>query len=443
MVYDREKRGIDSLPFEKISKVHVVGAGLAGSETIWQLVKCGLKVNVHEMKIIRKSPVHVSNDFAELVCSNSLKSVELTNAEGLLKEEMSLCDSLVLKCAYENRVPAGKALAVDRNAFSKCVTETLLGTGLIEITWEEVEAPSADGIWVIATGPTTNGKLAEWIRNETGGFFNFFDAIAPIIDADSIDMSVCFIGDRYGVGSGDYINCPMNKEEYELFWNELINAQVIEMKDFDRKMLFERCQPIEEIARSGKDAMRYGPFKPVGLIDPRNGKEPYAVVQLRKENIKGSMYNVVGFQTRLKWGEQKRIIQLIPGLQNAQILRYGVMHRNSYIDSPKVLDRFLRLKKKTNVFFTGQITGVEGYVESAMTGIYVGMNISRMFSGKEMISFPVDTMCGALINYITTANELKPMYANFGLLGGTKDREKIARHSLDMMNRFLEEVKRK
>lgn len=424
---------------EKISEVHIVGAGLAGSEVAWQLTKNGYKVTIHEMKKIKKSPVHTSEKFAELVCSNSLKSMELKNAEGLLKAEMEIWDSLILECAKKHRVPAGKALAVDREKFSDCVTERLLNTNLVEVVWEEVESPREDGIWIIATGPTTEGKLAQWIVEKTGGFFKFFDAVAPIVSAESIDMNICFVADRYGVGTGDYINCPMNKEEYEHFWNELVNAQVIEMEDFDKKLLFERCQPIEEIARSGKDAMRYGPLRPVGLIDPRTKKEPYAVVQLRKENIEGTMYNIVGFQTRLKWGEQKRIIQLIPGLQNAEILRYGVMHRNSYIDSPKVLDEFLRLKSNPNVFFAGQITGVEGYVESAMTGLYVGINVSRMLAGKEMIKFPEKTMCGALLKYVTTAHELKPMYANFGLVGG-KDRERVALNAIEIMKNFQKEV---
>ncbi|MFN4223426.1 MAG: methylenetetrahydrofolate--tRNA-(uracil(54)-C(5))-methyltransferase (FADH(2)-oxidizing) TrmFO [Fervidobacterium nodosum] len=418
--------------------VHIIGAGLAGSEAAWQLVKNGFNVVIHEMKRVKKSPVHVSENFAELVCSNSLKSTDLKNAEGLLKAEMEIWGSLILECAYNNNVPAGKALAVDREKFSQCVTEKLLQTGLVEVVWEEVEKPYTDDIWIIATGPTTDGKIAEWIREQTGGFFNFFDAVAPIVSAESINMDVCFVADRYGVGTGDYINCPMTKEEYERFWNELLNAQVIEIEDFDRKLLFERCQPIEEIARSGKDAMRYGPLRPVGIVDPKTGKEPYAVIQLRKENVEGTMYNIVGFQTRLKWGEQRRIIQLIPGLENAEILRYGVMHRNSYIDSPKVLDEYLRLKKMPNVFFAGQITGVEGYVESAMTGLYVGLNISRLILGKDMIKFPEKTMCGALVRYITTAPELKPMYANFGLLGGGKDREKIALKALDEMKKFYQ-----
>lgn len=423
-----------------VNEVHVVGAGLAGSEVAWQLVKRGHKVIIHEMKKIKKSPVHKSDYFAELVCSNSLKSLDLKNAEGLLKEEMKLFGSIILDCAMENKVPAGKALAVDREKFSRCVTERLLASGLVEVINEEVTKPGENGIWVIATGPTTDGVLAEWVKEVSGGLFNFFDAVAPIISADNINMDICYVADRYGIGSGDYINCPMNKEQYEAFWEALVNAEVVEMKDFDRKLLFERCQPIEEIARSGKDAMRYGPLRPVGLPDPKTGKEPYAVVQLRKENVEGTMYNLVGFQTRLKWGEQLRVIRMIPGLENAEILRYGVMHRNSYIDSPRVLDRFLRLKRQPNIFFAGQITGVEGYVESAMTGLYVGLNVARLLEGKEMVEFPKKTMCGALIDYITTAEELKPMYANFGLLGAGKNREKAAERALSEMKSFVERL---
>jgi methylenetetrahydrofolate--tRNA-(uracil-5-)-methyltransferase len=423
-----------------VNEVHVVGAGLAGSEVAWQLVKRGHKVIIHEMKKIKKSPVHKSDYFAELVCSNSLKSLDLKNAEGLLKEEMKLFGSIILDCAMENKVPAGKALAVDREKFSRCVTERLLASGLVEVIDEEVTKPGENGIWVIATGPTTDGVLAEWVKEVSGGLFNFFDAVAPIISADSINMDICYVADRYGIGSGDYINCPMNKEQYDAFWEALVNAEVVEMKDFDRKLLFERCQPIEEIARSGKDAMRYGPLRPVGLPDPKTGKEPYAVVQLRKENVEGTMYNLVGFQTRLKWGEQLRVIRMIPGLENAEILRYGVMHRNSYIDSPRVLDRFLRLKRQPNIFFAGQITGVEGYVESAMTGLYVGLNVARLLEGKEIVEFPKKTMCGALIDYITTAEELKPMYANFGLLGAGKKREKAAERALSEMKSFVERL---
>ncbi|WP_448377286.1 methylenetetrahydrofolate--tRNA-(uracil(54)-C(5))-methyltransferase (FADH(2)-oxidizing) TrmFO [Fervidobacterium sp.] len=421
--------------------IHIVGGGLAGSEAAWQLVKRGHKVIIHEIKKIRKSPVHKSDYFAELVCSNSLKSMDLKNAEGLLKEEMKLFNSIILTCALENRVPAGKALAVDREEFSKCVTEKLLNTGLVEIKEEEVQRPGDDGIWIIATGPTTDGELAKWLSDVSGGMFNFFDAVAPIVSAESIDMNICYVADRYGVGTGDYINCPMEKEEYEAFWQALVSAEVIEMEDFDRKLLFERCQPIEEIARSGRDAMRYGPLRPVGLINPKTGREPYAVVQLRKENAEGSMYNLVGFQTRLKWGEQLKVIRMIPGLQNAEILRYGVMHRNSYIDSPKVLDRFLRLKVNPNIFLAGQITGVEGYVESAMTGLYVGLNVSRLIEGKEMLEFPKKTICGALIDYITTAQDLKPMYANFGLLHAGKNREKASEQALNEMKKFVEEMK--
>ncbi|ODN31342.1 methylenetetrahydrofolate--tRNA-(uracil(54)-C(5))-methyltransferase (FADH(2)-oxidizing) TrmFO [Fervidobacterium thailandense] len=423
-------------------QVHVVGAGLAGSEVVWQLVKRGHRVILHEQKKLKKSPVHHSELFAELVCSNSLKSMEIENAEGLLKKEMELFESLILSCAYETRVPAGKALAVDRERFSECVTRRLLETGLLEVVWEEVEKPGDEGIWVIATGPTTEGKLADWIVERTGGMLSFFDAVAPIISAESINMNVCFVADRYGVGSGDYINCPMNREQYERFWEAIVSAEVIEMKDFDRKLLFERCQPIEEIARSGKDAMRYGPLRPVGIIDPRTGKEPYAVVQLRRENIEGTMYNLVGFQTRLKWNEQKRIVRMIPGLENAEILRYGVMHRNTYIQSPKVLDPFLRLKTDARIFFAGQIVGVEGYVESAMTGIYVGLNVARILEGREPVRFPEFTMSGALIKYVTTAEELKPMYANFGLLGGGKKRKETAARALTCMEEFVKNLDR-
>lgn len=416
--------------------VHIVGAGLAGSEAAWQLVKRNVPVVIHEMKKVKRSPVHRLETFAELVCSNSLKSTDLANAEGLLKREMEIWDSLILRCARRTSVPAGKALAVDRERFSWCVTNELLSTGLVEVVWEEVSKPYDGGVWIIASGPTTDGDLATWITSQTNGMLSFFDAVAPIVSAEGIDMAVCFVADRYGAGSGDHINCPMNQEEYEKFWSELVNAEVVEMEDFDRKLLFERCQPIEEIARSGRDALRFGPMRPVGLVDPRTGREPYAVVQLRKENLEGTMYNLVGFQTRLKWSEQKRIVRLIPGLENAEILRYGVMHRNTYINSPKVLDGYLRLRSDPRIFFAGQITGVEGYVESAMTGLYVGMNVARILSGAEPVSFPDDTMSGSLIRYITTARELKPMYANFGLLGSVKNRRLAAERAIRAMTEF-------
>ncbi|MBT1248481.1 MULTISPECIES: methylenetetrahydrofolate--tRNA-(uracil(54)-C(5))-methyltransferase (FADH(2)-oxidizing) TrmFO [unclassified Thermosipho (in: thermotogales)] len=426
--------------------VNIVGGGLAGVEVAWKLLKKGIKVRIFEQKPKKFSPVHRSEYFAELVCSNSLKSESLKNAEGILKAEMRLLDSLVLECAYKNRVPAGKALAVDRKAFSKCITDAITSFDNVEIIREEVEEIKInDEIWVVATGPTTDGNFANWLSNLTGGFLNFFDAVAPIISGESINFDKCFFADRYGQGTKDYVNCPMTKEEYERFYTELVNAQMIEMKDFDRKLLFERCQPIEEIAKSGEKSLIFGPLKPVGLIDPHTGKMPYAVIQLRREDESGNMYNLVGFQTRLKWKEQERVIRLIPGLENAEILRYGVMHRNTYIDSPKVLDEYLRHKKYENLFFAGQIVGVEGYVESAATGIYVGINISRFLEGKAPVKLSKKTMLGALLNYVTMAKNLKPMYANFGLVDvkmrKKEKREKLHEFCLEQMRKFVNVLK--
>ncbi len=401
-------------------KVHVVGGGLAGSEASHYLASRGHKVVLHEMRPVKMTEVHRTSYLAELVCSNSLKSESLTNAEGLLKAEMREIGSVILECADAARIPAGKALAVDREIFAKCVTEKVEKSG-VQIIREEVErvVPEKDEIWIIATGPATSEKLADFLKDLTGGEdFYFFDAVAPIVTRESIDMSKAFVGDRYGQGSGDYINCPMNEEEYERFWKALVEAEVIPMEDFDKKLLFERCMPIEEIARSGKDALRFGPLRPVGLIDPRTGREPYAVVQLRQDNKEGTLYNIVGFQTRLRWKEQERIIKMIPCLENAEIVRYGVMHRNIYINSPKVLDIFMRLKKDERIFFAGQITGVEGYVESAMSGLYVAFNVDRIIKGLEPVRFPRETMIGALTHYITegVSGNLRPMYANFGIL---------------------------
>ena len=414
-------------------RVHVVGGGLAGSEASHYLASRGHEVILHEMRPVKMTEVHRTPYLAELVCSNSLKSESLTNAEGLLKAEMREIGSVILDCADLARIPAGKALAVDRDIFARCVTERVEKAG-VRIVREEVERvePEEDEIWIIATGPATSEKLADFLKELTGGEdFYFFDAVAPIVTKESIDMSKAFVGDRYGQGSGDYINCPMNEEEYERFWKALVEAEVIPMEDFDRKLLFERCMPIEEIARSGKDALRFGPLRPVGLIDPRTGKEPYAVVQLRQDNKEGTLYNIVGFQTRLRWREQERVIKMIPCLENAEIVRYGVMHRNIYINSPKVLDVFMRLKKDERIFFAGQITGVEGYVESAMSGLYVAFNVDRILRGLEPVRFPRETMIGALTHYITegVSGDLRPMYANFGILKplGKRIRDKMER----------------
>ncbi|MBO8160941.1 MAG: methylenetetrahydrofolate--tRNA-(uracil(54)-C(5))-methyltransferase (FADH(2)-oxidizing) TrmFO [Thermosipho sp. (in: Bacteria)] len=434
-----------------LRKVNIVGAGLAGVEVAWKLANAGIHVRIYEQKPKKFSPVHKSEYFAELVCSNSLKSESIENAEGVLKKEMKMLDSIVLNCAEKNRVPAGKALAVEREKFSKCITDLIKSFENVEVINEEVKEIDleTEDIWVIATGPTTDGEFAKWLSEICGGFLNFFDAVAPIISGDSINFDICFVADRYGrMGEGDYVNCPMTKEEYEKFYEALVNSETIEMKDFDKKLLFERCQPVEEIAKSGEKSLAFGPLRPVGFIDPRTGKMPYAVVQLRKEDKDGNMYNIVGFQTRLRWKKQEKIIRLIPGLENAEILRYGVMHRNTYINSPKVLDDYLRHKKYKNLFFAGQIVGVEGYLESAASGIYVGMNLRRIFEGKEMIRFPENSMIGALIEYVTTAESLKPMYANFGLINvkkkikDKKERRKyIANICIEQMQKFVDMLK--
>ncbi len=423
-------------------KVHVVGAGLAGSEIAYQLAVRGVEVVLHEMRPAKMMSVHRTGFFAELVCSNSLKSEELDNASGLLKREMELFGSLTLKIARECRVPAGKALAVDRERFSARVTEEVLRSG-VRLTVEEVsEIPDDGNVWVIATGPATSEPLANWLIGKLGDALYFFDAVAPIIAADSIDYSKVFFADRYGVGTNDYINCPMDEEQYDRFYEALVNAEVLPMEGFDSHLLFERCKPIEEIARSGKMSLLFGPLRPVGLIDPRTNRQPYAVLQLRKENLEGKMYNIVGFQTRLKWSEQKRVIRLIPGLENAEILRYGVMHRNFYVNSRKVLDCYFRLKGTEKIFFAGQIVGVEGYMESAASGLYVALNVFRYLRRQSLLKLPTTTMIGSLFDYVCNGitDQLQPMYANYGLLKDSKDRQKAAERSLRDLERFLLEA---
>ena len=394
--------------------------------------------------------VHRTGELAELVCSNSFKSMDLSNAEGILKKEMEIMGSVTLDCAYKTKVPAGKALAVDRDKFSECVTDRVLETGVVLIRKEITKIiPQKEEIWVIATGPATSVTLSNYLTRLLGeDFFHFFDAVAPIVTKESVDMNRAFFGDRYGIGNGDYINCPMTKEEYERFWEELVKAETIPIEDFDKKYLFDRCRPVEDIARSGKEALLYGPLKPRGLIDPRTGRKPYAVVQLRQDNMEGTLYNIVGFQTRLKWGEQKRVFRMIPCLENAEFVRYGVMHRNIYINSREVLDEFLRLKKDKRIFFAGQITGVEGYLESAATGLYVGHTIGRIMNGKEPVPLPIKTMLGSLVHYITKGalGKLKPMYVNFGLFPdiGIKDKKRrkqiIAQIAVEEIRKFVNEV---
>ena len=398
--------------------INIIGGGLAGCEAAYQISKRGINVRLYEMKPTKYSPAHSNSNLAEIVCSNSFKSNLLTNACGLLKEELRMLDSLLIKIADETSVPAGQALAVDREEFSRKVTEYMENLDNVEIIKEEVTEIQDDAVTIIATGPLTSDVLFEKISKLVGNNeLHFYDAAAPIIEKSSVDMNIAFIGDRYGKGEADYINLPMNKEEYENFWNELVNAEVVELHSFERREIFEGCMPVEVMAKRGIDTLRYGPLKPVGFDDPRTGRRPYALVQLRQDNSVGSLYNMVGFQTNLKFGEQKRVFSMIPGLQNAEFVRYSVMHRNTYINSPQILNNVYQMKDNENVFFAGQITGVEGYVESIASGLLAGINAVRYMKNKGKIVFPVETMIGALTDYISTPNEkFQPMNANFGIL---------------------------
>lgn len=405
--------------------INVIGGGLAGSEAAYQIAKRGIKVRLYEMKPIKFSPAHSSENLAEIVCSNSLKSNLLTNACGLLKEELRRLDSLLIKCADETAVPAGQALAVDREEFSKLVTKKIEENENIEIIKEEVTT-IPDGITIIATGPLTSDALSSEIAKLTGEEKLFFyDAAAPIVTKESIDMNNAFTADRYGKGDSDYINCPMTKEEYELFYNELVNAEVTNKHEFEKGNLFEGCMPIEEMARRGSQTLTYGPLKPVGF-----DKKYYAVVQLRQDNKEGTLYNLVGFQTNLKFGEQKRVFSMIPALKNAEFVRYGVMHRNTYINAPKLLDNTFNLKG-TKIFFAGQISGVEGYVESIASGMVAAINAVQMIEKKEKIVFSEETIIGALSTYISTENKnFQPMNANFGILNCDKKiKDKVQKYT--------------
>lgn len=399
-------------------KFNVLGAGLAGVEAAWQIASKGYKVTLYEMKPLKKSPAHKSDLFAELVCSNSLKASRIDSAAGLLKEEMSRLGSLTVPVARECSVPAGGALAVDRDLFSGMITDKIKSHPNIEIVNKIIETLECDDdtVTVVATGPLTDGRLAESISSLTGAYLSFYDAAAPIVTADSVDMTKAFGASRYDRGGeDDYINCPFNKEEYENFINELVNAEGAVVHDFD---VYEGCMPIEKLAKRGLDAPRFGPMKPVGLVDPSTGHRPWACVQLRRENSRGTMFNLVGFQTNLKFGEQKRVFSMIPGLENAEFVRYGVMHRNSFIDSPRLLNPDFSLRKNHCIFFAGQITGVEGYMESAGSGILAGINAVRFAEGKEPFVLKNDTMLGALSEYISdeSVKGFQPMGANFGVL---------------------------
>lgn len=437
--------------------ITVIGAGLAGCETAYQIAKRGIKVKLYEMKPIKYSEAHSNENFAEIVCSNSFKSNLLTNACGLLKEELRRLDSLLIKIADETKVPAGQALAVDRESFAKKVTCELEKNEFIEIIRKEIvniESLAKEGIVIIATGPLTSEGLAKNIGKITGeDKLYFYDAAAPIVNKDSINFKIAFYGDRYSQekkkdesieewkkrlaiqekDEQSYINLPMNKEEYERFWNELVKAEVVTLHDFEKREIFEGCMPVEIMAKRGIDTLRFGPLKPVGFDDPRTGRRPYALVQLRQDNKQASIYNIVGFQTNLKFGEQKRVFQMIPGLEKAEFIKYGVMHRNTYINSSKLLDETYNLKNNNNVYFAGQITGVEGYVESISSGMVVAVNAVNQIKGKkEKIIFSENTVIGALSKYISTPNErFQPMNANFGILPeleGRKIRDKKERY---------------
>lgn len=424
----------------------VIGAGLAGSEAAWQLACRGVEVRLLEMKPRQKSPAHKMDTFAELVCSNSFRSGELTNAAGLLKEELRRLGSLIVACADATQVDAGGALAVDRQAFSHLVTQRLRQHPRVHIEEERVDAIPESGHVIVATGPLTEGPLAqhmmEWLGEEEA--LSFYDAAAPIVSGASLDMDKAYFASRYGKGTGmDYINCPMDKEQYLAFWRELCQAEEAPVHGFEDKRVFEGCMPVEVMARRGEDTLRFGPLKPIGLPDPKTGKEPYAVVQLRRENSQGTMYNLVGFQTHLRFPEQKRVFSMIPGLEKAEFLRYGVMHRNSYLCSPRVLDGFYRAKKDPRVMFAGQMTGVEGYVESTASGFACGLNMARSMLGLPLLEFSTQTAIGALSRHISCyeGKNFQPMNINFGLIDGLDRRVKGKRERyMEISHRSLEQI---
>lgn len=400
------------------TSINVIGAGLAGSEAAWQIAKRGLKVRLYEMRPEKKTPAHHTQNFAELVCTNSLRANQLTNGAGLLKEEMRRLDSIIMEAADTHNVPAGGALAVDRETFSSAITEKLTNHPNVEVIREELtEIP--EELTVIATGPLTSDPLAQAIKRLTDdeGLY-FYDAAAPIVEKSSLDMDKIYLKSRYDKGEAAYLNCPMTEEEFYNFYHELINAEMAELHDFEDQKFFEGCMPIEQMASRGEKTMLFGPLKPVGLEDPKTGKEPFAVVQLRQDNAAGNLYNLVGFQTHLKWGEQKRVFSMIPGLENAQFVRYGVMHRNTYLRSPEFLNATYQTKKRADLLFAGQMTGVEGYVESAASGLYAGINAALIAQGKEPVVFPEETMMGAMAHYITHASpkHFQPINANFGII---------------------------
>lgn len=400
-----------------MSEVNVIGAGLAGSEAAWQLANRNIKVNLYEMRPVKQTPAHHTDQFAELVCTNSLRANSLTNAVGVLKEEMRQLNSIIISSADESALPAGGALAVDRHDFAARVTEKVKNHKNVTVFQAEVsEIP--EGPTIIATGPLTSSSLSDALKSLTGEeYLYFYDAAAPIIETDSIDMDKVYLKSRYDKGEAAYLNCPMSEEEFNRFYEALIEAETVPLRDFEKDMFFENCLPIEVLAKRGKKTLLFGPMKPVGLENPKTNERPYAVVQLRQDNSSATLYNIVGFQTHIKWGPQKEVIQLIPGLENAEIVRYGVMHRNTFINSPKLLKPTYQYKQREDLFFAGQMTGVEGYVESAASGLVAGINAAKYVSGEEPIVFPATTAIGSLAHYITSASSkhFQPMNINFGL----------------------------
>lgn len=429
--------------------VTVIGAGLAGSEAAWQLARQGVRVRIYEMRPVKNTPAHQTGGFAELVCSNSLRAASLENAVGLLKEEMRRLGSLIMECADRHRVPAGGALAVDRDLFSAAVTGALENHPLVEVVRQEAQSIPPVGTVVLATGPLTSPAMEKSIRELTGReYLYFYDAVAPIVTLESINLDKAFFSSRYDKGEGHYINCPMEKDEYLLFREALAGAERAPRRDFEKEVNFEGCMPIEKLASRGVDTMRYGPLKPVGLTDPATGRRPYAVVQLRQDNAAGTLFNLVGFQTHLKWSEQQRVFRLIPGLEKAEFIRYGVMHRNTYVNSPGLLEATYQCKLRPGLFFAGQITGVEGYVESASSGLAAGINAARLQQGRDLLIFPPETAHGSLARYITSADpdHFQPMNVTFGLLPPLevriRDRRQknsmISERAIKTLEKFLE-----
>ncbi|MDR9799385.1 FADH(2)-oxidizing methylenetetrahydrofolate--tRNA-(uracil(54)-C(5))-methyltransferase TrmFO [Bacillus paralicheniformis] len=426
--------------------VNVIGAGLAGSEAAWQLAKRGINVRLYEMRPVKQTPAHHTDKFAELVCSNSLRANSLTNAVGVLKEEMRVLDSAIIAAADECSVPAGGALAVDRHEFAANVTEKVKNHPNVTVLNEEVtEIPEGpEGPTIIATGPLTSESLSAKLRELTGeDYLYFYDAAAPIVEKDSLDMDKVYLKSRYDKGEAAYLNCPMTEEEFDRFYDALVSAETVPLKEFEKEIFFEGCMPIEVMAKRGKKTMLFGPMKPVGLEDPKTGKRPYAVVQLRQDDAAGTLYNIVGFQTHLKWGDQKEVLRLIPGLEQAEIVRYGVMHRNTFINSPSLLKATYQFKKRDDLFFAGQMTGVEGYVESAASGLVAGINAARLIQGKEPVTFSNETAIGSMAHYITETNKknFQPMNANFGLFKelGVKIKNKQERNE-QYASRALETI---